>query len=230
MTAEGVESPQCGPGTIVGAGGHRGDGPGPGAAIRGAPIGETGLASTSFRLTEQCGNRASRHGLQPPKIGGRAKSQGRCRGCTSPRDRCLGPRRRRTSDHCLERAPGQANADAVLADHRRGRKGRLLVPLGALPGLPYHTQSIDLRTLDRHPDAAATSLIPALSCRSCRPNAPFAELTARVGRVAADPQLTQPTSVRDLRDLHGFRVTRMVPVAIFGAVTRVHIALLNAVH
>jgi len=36
--------------------------------------------------------------------------------------------------------------------------------------------SIDLRTLDRHHDAAVSSLIPALSCRSCRPNAPFAEL------------------------------------------------------
>ncbi len=36
--------------------------------------------------------------------------------------------------------------------------------------------AIDLRTLDRHPDAAVTSLIPWLSCRSCRPNAPFAEL------------------------------------------------------
>ena len=36
--------------------------------------------------------------------------------------------------------------------------------------------TIDLRTLDRHRDAAVTSLIPALSCRSCRPNAPFAEL------------------------------------------------------
>jgi hypothetical protein len=35
---------------------------------------------------------------------------------------------------------------------------------------------IDLRTLDRHPDATVTSLIPALSCRSCRPHAPFAEL------------------------------------------------------
>jgi hypothetical protein len=34
----------------------------------------------------------------------------------------------------------------------------------------------DLRTLDRYRDAAMTSLIPALSCRSCRPNAPFAEL------------------------------------------------------
>lgn len=38
------------------------------------------------------------------------------------------------------------------------------------------TSAIDLRALDRHPDAAITSLIPALSCRSCRPNAPFAEL------------------------------------------------------
>jgi hypothetical protein len=36
--------------------------------------------------------------------------------------------------------------------------------------------AVDLRTLDRHRDAAVTSLIPALSCRSCRPNAPFAEL------------------------------------------------------
>jgi hypothetical protein len=36
--------------------------------------------------------------------------------------------------------------------------------------------AIDLRTLDCHPDAAVTGLIPALSCRSCRPNAPFAEL------------------------------------------------------
>ena len=38
------------------------------------------------------------------------------------------------------------------------------------------TSAIDLRSLDRHPDAAVTSLIPALSCRPCRPNAPFAEL------------------------------------------------------
>ena len=36
--------------------------------------------------------------------------------------------------------------------------------------------AIDLRALDRHPDAAVTSLIPALSNRSCRLNAPFAEL------------------------------------------------------
>jgi hypothetical protein len=36
--------------------------------------------------------------------------------------------------------------------------------------------TIDLRALDRHRDAAISSLIPSLSCRSCRPNAPFAEL------------------------------------------------------
>ena len=37
-------------------------------------------------------------------------------------------------------------------------------------------RDIDLHMLDRHRDAAVTSLIPSLSCRSCRPNAPFAEL------------------------------------------------------
>ena len=50
--------------------------------------------------------------------------------------------------------------------------------------------AIDLRTLDRHHDAAVTSLIPALSCRSCRPNAPFAELVQlsrrrNVGRISS---------------------------------------------
>ena len=44
--------------------------------------------------------------------------------------------------------------------------------------------AIDLRRLDRHHDAAVTSLIAALSCRSCRPNAPFAELV-RLSRTAS---------------------------------------------
>ena len=57
----------------------------------------------------------------------------------------------------VERAPGQADADAVLADDRRRHHRRLLV-------------------LDWHRGAAVTALTPALSCRSCRPNAPFAEL------------------------------------------------------
>ncbi len=43
--------------------------------------------------------------------------------------------------------------------------------------------AINLRTLDRHRDAAVTSLIPALSCGSCRPNAPFAELV-RLSRLS----------------------------------------------
>jgi hypothetical protein len=44
-----------------------------------------------------------------------------------------------------------------------------------LSSLP-HTNAIDLRTFDRHRDAAVSSLISALSCRSCRPNAPVAQL------------------------------------------------------
>jgi hypothetical protein len=38
------------------------------------------------------------------------------------------------------------------------------------------TGDVDLRTLDWHCGAAVTALTPAVSCRSCRPNAPFAEL------------------------------------------------------
>jgi hypothetical protein len=38
------------------------------------------------------------------------------------------------------------------------------------------TGDVDLRTLDWHRGAAVTALTPALSCRSCRPNAPSAEL------------------------------------------------------
>ena len=33
--------------------------------------------------------------------------------------------------------------------------------------------SVDLRTLDRHPSGAISSLIPSLSCRRCSPNAPL---------------------------------------------------------
>ena len=50
------------------------------------------------------------------------------------------------------------------------------------------TNAIDLRTLDRHSDAAVTSLIPTLSCRSCRPNAPFAELM-RLSRIADEMRI-----------------------------------------
>jgi hypothetical protein len=53
--------------------------------------------------------------------------------------------------------------------------------------------AIDLRTLDRHPDAAVTSLIPWLSCRSCRPNAPFAELVRLSQTSIADEMRIEQT-------------------------------------
>ena len=53
--------------------------------------------------------------------------------------------------------------------------------------------AIDLRTLDRHRDATVTSLIP---CRSCRPNAPFAELVRLSRRSIAD----------EMREEHRWRV------------------------
>ena len=43
----------------------------------------------------------------------------------------------------------------------------------SLFGLSNGERRRDLRGLDRHPDAAITSLIPWLSCRSCRPHAPL---------------------------------------------------------
>jgi hypothetical protein len=59
--------------------------------------------------------------------------------------------------------------------------------------------SIDLRRLDRHPNAAVTSLIPALSCRSCRPNAPFAELV-RLSRTSIADEMREERSRRVLGD------------------------------
>jgi hypothetical protein len=56
--------------------------------------------------------------------------------------------------------------------------------------------AIDLRTLDRHHDAAVTSLIPVLSCRSCRPNAPFAELV----------RLSRKSIAEEMREEHVRRV------------------------
>jgi hypothetical protein len=56
--------------------------------------------------------------------------------------------------------------------------------------------AIDLRTLDRRRDAAVTSLIPALSCRSCRPNAPFAELV----------RLSRTSIADEMREEHRRRV------------------------
>ena len=43
--------------------------------------------------------------------------------------------------------------------------------------------AVDLRTLDRHPGASISSLVPSVSCRRCSPNAPFAKLEM----LTADP-------------------------------------------
>jgi hypothetical protein len=59
--------------------------------------------------------------------------------------------------------------------------------------------AIDLRTLDRHHDAAVTSLIPVLSCRSCRPNAPFAELV-RLSRKSIADEMREEHQRRLLRE------------------------------
>jgi hypothetical protein len=61
------------------------------------------------------------------------------------------------------------------------------------------TNAIDLRTLDRHRDAAVTSLIAALSCRSCRPNAPFAELV-RLSRTSIADEMREDYRQRVLGD------------------------------
>ena len=57
--------------------------------------------------------------------------------------------------------------------------------------------AIDLRTLDRHRDAAVTSLTPALTCRSCRPNAPFAELV-RLSRTSIADEMREENRQRVL--------------------------------
>jgi hypothetical protein len=58
------------------------------------------------------------------------------------------------------------------------------------------TSSTDLRKIDRHPDAAVSSLIPALSCRSCRPKAPFAEFV----------RLSRTSIADEMREEHRRRV------------------------
>jgi hypothetical protein len=65
--------------------------------------------------------------------------------------------------------------------------------------------AIDLRTLDRHPDAAITSLIPWLSCRSCRPHAPFAELV----------QLSRRSVSDEMREDHRRRVRSAMRTSVY---------------
>jgi hypothetical protein len=61
------------------------------------------------------------------------------------------------------------------------------IAAGLLPWLSFscpacgQVGSVDLRTLDRHPSASISSLIPSVSCRRCSPNAPFAKLRGADG-------------------------------------------------
>ena len=64
--------------------------------------------------------------------------------------------------------------------------------------------AIDLRALDRHPDAAVSSLIPALSCRSCRPNAAFAELV-RLSRTSIADEMREEYRRRVLGEWRGLK-------------------------
>ena len=96
---------------------------------------------------------------------------------------------------------------AVWNDRQKRRMPMLFAPtIGAAIAAGYWflwvrcpacrtINAIDLRTLDRHHDAAVTSLVPALSCRSCRPNAPFAEL-----------RLSQKSIADEMREEHRRRV------------------------
>ena len=97
----------------------------------------------------------------------------------------------------------------ILADARAKQASMLVVPtIGAAIAARHWflwvrcpacrtTNAIDLRTLDRHPDAAVTSLIPALSCCSCRPNAPFAELV-RLSRTCIADEMREEYRKREL--------------------------------
>jgi hypothetical protein len=58
------------------------------------------------------------------------------------------------------------------------------------------TGDVDLRKLDWHRGAAVTALTPALSCRSCRPNAPFAELVCLSKSSVAEEYYAERTGNR----------------------------------
>jgi len=135
------------------------------------------------------------YGLQSPQDGGSAPASGRERGRGTACDRCSGAR------GC--RAPNRA-----WNERQTKRMPMLFSPtIGAAIAARYWflwvrcpacrtINAIDLRTLDRHRDAGVTNLIPALSCRSCRPNAPFAELV----------RLSKTSIADEMREEHRRRV------------------------
>jgi hypothetical protein len=62
------------------------------------------------------------------------------------------------------------------------------------------TGDVDLRTLDWHRGAAVAALTPALSCRSCRPNAPFAELVCLSKSSVAEEYYAERSGNRWVRE------------------------------
>ena len=81
----------------------------------------------------------------------------------------------------LERAAGQAHADAVLADDRRRCHGRLLVFMRPLPGLPHyerdrsaHARSPSRRGRDKPHSVVVVSFVPAERA-VCRARAAIAD-------------------------------------------------------
>jgi beta-phosphoglucomutase-like phosphatase (HAD superfamily) len=144
---------------------------------------------TSFRLTCPCRNRASSYGLQPPQLEDQRREAAEKEAAT----------RRATDAQVLE------DAERLIAawNERQALRAPMIFSptIGAAVTAGYwflwvrcpacrSTSSIDLRRLDRHPDAAVTSLIAALSCRSCRPNAPFAELV-RLSRMSIADEMRE---------------------------------------
>ena len=85
-----------------------------------------------------------------------------------------------------------ASSVAPEIPERLGGKRRV-ADRGSVCHVYETTQALDLR---RHRAAAVTSLIPALSCRSCRPNAPFAELV----------KLSKTSIADEMREEHARRV------------------------
>ena len=112
---------------------------------------------------------------------------------------------RRASD---AQVPEDAERLIAAWNERQARRMPMLFsPIGAAIAAQYWflwircpacrtINAIDLRALDRHPDAAVSSLIPVLSCRSRRPNASFAELV----------RISRKTIAGEFREEHRRRV------------------------
>ena len=93
-------------------------------------------------------------------------------------------------------APSRQDAHALLADDWSRHCLPALVSWMRCPACRC-TGDVDLRGLNRHPDAAVSSLIPALSCRSCRPRAPFAELV-KLSKISIADEMREEYTLRVL--------------------------------